>query len=243
MTAAFTDKVAVPRHVGIIMDGNGRWAKARQKQRLFGHQAGVRNVRQIVRDVADLGVEVLTLYSFSTENWARPKMEINMLFNLLSEYVHEDLCKLQQENVRVCIWGRRDQLPLHILDLLDDVEQSTAKNSGFVLNIAFNYGGRDEIIRAVQKLIHAGISADQINERLFETFLDSVSVTDVDLIIRTGGEKRISNFLLWQAAYAELVFTDVLWPDFTRTDLQAALREFGKRERRYGCLMTNESSP
>ena len=229
-----------PQHIAIIMDGNGRWAKSRGRPRLFGHQAGVKTVRSIVEDASEMGVKCLTLYSFSTENWSRPKAEIAALFGLLRKYVDDDLATLHDRNVRVRILGSRVGLKPDMLELLDKVEETTKGNTDFSLNIAFNYGGRDEILRATRAFaedIEAGkADAGELNEVKFETYLDSSGLPDPDLVIRTSGEKRISNFLLWQAAYAEFVFTDVLWPDFSKHDLQAAITSFQIRERRYGNL-------
>ena len=229
-----------PLHVAIIMDGNGRWAKARHRPRLFGHQAGVKTVRRIVEDAADMGIQHLTLYSFSTENWTRPKAEIAALFGLLKEYVESDLASLHKNNVRVRIIGRRDGLKPDLCRIIEKVETTTQNNSDFFLNIAFNYGGRDEILRAAQRAIQSGISSHELNSETFETHLDTHGLPDPDLVIRTSGEKRISNFLLWQAAYAEFVFTDVMWPDFTRRDLEQAIEEFQMRDRRFGNLTATE---
>ncbi len=222
------------------MDGNGRWAKARHRPRVFGHQAGVKTVRRIVEDAADLGVKYLTLYSFSTENWSRPKAEISALFGLLKEYVDADLDTLNQNGVRIRILGSREGLSDDLLQVVSKVENTTENNSKFYLNIAFNYGGRDEILRAVQKAARAGVDLKTITEPELERFMDTDGLPSPDLVIRTSGEKRISNFLLWQAAYAEFIFTDVFWPDFSRQDLEAAIQEFQNRERRFGNLKPAE---
>lgn len=227
-----------PRHIGIIMDGNGRWAKARRKPRVFGHRRGVQTVRQIVEDASEIGVECLTLYSFSTENWSRPRAEIQALFDLLRRYIDDDLHTLDERGVRVRILGSRTGLSADMLSMLDRVEETTRRNDKFFLNIAFNYGGRDEIVRAARAYardIASGIRKDNdLDEANFETYLDTYGLPVPDLIIRTSGERRISNFLIWQAAYAEFVFSDVLWPDFSREDLQSAIDEFTQRERRFG---------
>lgn len=232
----------LPGHIAIIMDGNGRWAKSRGRPRLFGHQAGVKTVRRIVEDASEIGIKCLTLYSFSTENWSRPKAEIAALFGLLRKYVEDDLQTLHDRNVRVRILGSRIGLKPDMLELLDRVEATTKDNTDFSLNIAFNYGGRDEILRAAHTFaadVAAGIAnTGELSEAKFETYLDSQGLPDPDLVIRTSGEKRISNFLLWQAAYAEFVFTDVLWPDFSKLDLQAAIESFQNRDRRFGNLAT-----
>ena len=228
----------LPLHIAIIMDGNGRWAKARHRPRVFGHQAGVKTVRKIVEDAADIGIKHLTLYSFSTENWARPKSEITALFNLLKTYVADDLDTLNANNVRVRVLGAREGIPLDLIDVIDGVERTTQDNHDFFLNIAFNYGGRDEMMRAIKKAAKTE-DMDNLSEDCLSSYLDTAGTPDPDIVIRTSGEKRISNFLLWQAAYAEFVFTDVLWPDFTRYDLEAAIEEFQSRNRRYGALDTD----
>ena len=230
----------MPAHIAIIMDGNGRWARARHRPRVFGHTQGVKTVRRVVEDASEIGVKCLTLYSFSTENWTRPKSEITALFNLLREYVESDLKTLDNRNVRVRILGSRSGLSADLLALISRVEETTKNNTDFNLNIAFNYGGRDELLRASAKASAAGFDLSKITEREFANYLDTADLPDVDLVIRTSGEKRISNFLLWQAAYAEFVFTDVLWPDFDVSDLKAAIAEFKLRNRRFGNLEPSE---
>ncbi|MEE9272274.1 MAG: isoprenyl transferase [Robiginitomaculum sp.] len=229
-----------PQHIAIIMDGNGRWAKARHRPRIFGHQQGVKTVRKIVESAADMGVQYLTLYSFSTENWSRPKAEITALFTLLKKYVADDLHTLNARGVRVRILGSRDGLSDDILTLLAKVEDTTKDNNKFFLNIAFNYGGRDEIVRAAKAMAKAvktgALAVDNVDEQSFARFLDTDGLPDPDLVIRTSGEKRISNFLVWQTAYAEFVFSDVLWPDFSEEDLAAAIYIFKTRNRRFGNL-------
>ena len=227
-------------HIAIIMDGNGRWAQARHRPRVFGHQAGVKTVRRIVEDAADLGVRYLTLYSFSTENWTRPKAEIAALFALLRQYVEDDLETLKKNNVRVRIIGSRTGLKSDLLNLIDRVENQTIENTEFHLNIAFNYGGRDEIIRAVAKAANAGVNISDMKETDLTSYLDTADIPEPDLVIRTSGETRISNFMLWQAAYAEFIFTDVLWPDFSKEDLVHAIAEYQTRERRFGNLNASE---
>ena len=229
-----------PLHIAIIMDGNGRWAQARHRPRVFGHQAGVKTVRRIVEDAADLGIKYLTLYSFSTENWSRPKAEIAALFALLKQYVADDLETLNENNVRVRILGSRTGLKPDLLELIERVEDRTKNNSEFHLNIAFNYGGRDEILRAFAKASEAGVDIAAMLETDVTAYLDTSDIPEPDLVIRTSGETRVSNFLLWQAAYAEFIFTDVLWPDFSKADLEAAIAEFQTRERRYGNLNASE---
>ncbi len=231
-----TYSATFPLHIAIIMDGNGRWAKARHRPRVFGHQAGVKTVRRIVEDAADLGIRYLTLYSFSTENWSRPKAEISALFGLLKEYVNADLDTLHSNGVRIRILGARDGLTDDLLKVVEKVENTTKDNSEFFLNIAFNYGGRDEIIRAIKAAADAGEDISEISEQKLEMFLDTAELPEPDLVIRTSGEKRTSNFLLWQSAYSEFIFTDVLWPDFSRDDLVAAINEYQSRERRFGSV-------
>ena len=227
----------VPRHVAIIMDGNGRWAKARGRPRAFGHSAGVEAVRKVVRAAGDAGVEALTLFSFSTENWRRPVEEVDALFDLLRRYVDADLDKLDRRGVRIRMIGRRQGLSADLQAIIDRAESRTADNDQFDLVIAFNYGGRDEVLRAMQRAAAAG-GLDAMTEAGFAAHLDTAGLPDPDLVIRTSGEHRLSNFLLWQAAYAELYFTDVLWPDFGAEELRAALSEYARRERRYGAVKT-----
>ena len=224
-----------PRHVAIIMDGNGRWAASRGRPRAFGHRKGVEAVREAVRAAGQLGVRYLTLFSFSTENWNRPAAEVEALFELLRRFVAADLDRLHAEGVRVRILGRREGLKEELLRLIESVETRTADNNAFFLNIAFNYGGRDEIIRAARRAAEAHDGDfSQLSETEFARYLDTADLPDPDLVIRTSGERRISNFLLWQAAYAEFVFMDVLWPDFDKSAFEDALSEYASRDRRYG---------
>ena len=224
-----------PQHVAIIMDGNGRWAASRGRPRAFGHRKGVEAVREAVRNAGELGVRYLTLFSFSTENWNRPAAEVEALFELLRRFVAADLDRLHAEGVRVRILGRREGLGEELLKLIGSVERQTAGNDRFFLNIAFNYGGRDEIIRAARLAAEAhGGDLSRVSEADFARYLDTADLPDPDLVIRTSGEHRISNFLLWQAAYAEFVFMDRLWPDFDKAAFEQALSEFASRDRRYG---------
>jgi undecaprenyl diphosphate synthase len=227
-----------PRHVAIIMDGNGRWAKARGRPRAFGHREGVEAVRRAVRAAGDLGIRHLTLFGFSTENWTRPAEEVDALFDLLRRFVDTDLEKLAAEGVRIRIIGRREGLSDDIAGIIRRAEARTRDNDCFHLTIAFNYGGRDELARAARRLaerVEVGeLSADKVDEAAFAGALDTAGLPDPDLLIRTSGEKRLSNFLLWQAAYAEFVFLDVLWPDFGAQQLAEAVDVFHARERRYG---------
>jgi undecaprenyl diphosphate synthase len=227
-----------PVHAAIIMDGNGRWAAARNLPRAEGHKAGVAAAKRAVEAARDLGLTHLTLYSFSTENWRRPAGEIRDLMGLLRQFIMEDLPTLKREGVVVKVIGDRDSLEPELRLLVSRAEQETRANTQFHLQIAFNYGGRDEIVRAARAAARAvkkgEIAAEAIDETSFSRFLDTSGAPDPDLVIRTSGEKRISNFLLWQAAYAEYVFLDVLWPDFDHEWFAAAIREFKGRERRFG---------
>lgn len=230
----------IPRHVAIIMDGNGRWAQSRGRPRAFGHSRGVEAVRATVQAAGDMGITQLTVFSFSTENWNRPAEEVGALFDLMARYVRADLASLDKKGVRIRILGRRDGLNDELLRIIEDAETRTQDNTAFQLNIAFNYGGRDEIVRATRTLgekIRCGqLDPEAIDEDVFSQALDTHDLDDVDLLIRTSGEMRISNFLLWQAAYAEMIFMDVLWPDFDGDHLRKALEEFSSRNRRYGGL-------
>jgi undecaprenyl diphosphate synthase len=218
------------RHVAIIMDGNGRWAKKRHLPRAVGHQRGVEAVRTLVRAARDMGLEALTLYAFSTENWRRPEDEIAALMGLLRRYIVADIDEFVENNIRLKIIGDYSALPADVVELIDGALARTAGNSGTWLVIALNYGGQDEIARAATKAAAKG----PITPATIEAELDTAELPPLDLLIRTSGEVRLSNFLLWQAAYAEMWFTDVLWPDFKPEHLQEALDAFVKRERRYG---------
>ena len=224
------------------MDGNGRWASARGLPRSVGHERGVEALRKTVEAAQDIGLTHLTVFSFSTENWRRPISEVNALFGLLKAYVKRDLERLSKAGVRVRVLGTREGLPQDILDLVERAETRTQDNTEFNLCIAFNYGGREEILRAAQKLVQAvqagEVSAGDLTEARFEDYLDTAKLPDPDLLIRTSGESRLSNFLIWQAAYSELVFMDVLWPDFSGEHLQQAIEIFQGRERRFGGLAT-----
>jgi undecaprenyl diphosphate synthase len=226
------------QHVAIIMDGNGRWAAARGLPRVKGHRAGVEAAKRAVEIARDLGVTMLTLYSFSTENWRRPAGEIADLLGLLREFILDDLPRLKQEGVKVRIIGDRDTLDRELKMLVARAESETEANSRFRLNIAFNYGGRDEIVRATRRIAAAAKSGaldpTAIDEATFSRFLDTADTPDPELVIRTSGERRISNFLLWQAAYSEYVFSEVYWPDFDRAHFAEALAEFRRRDRRFG---------
>jgi undecaprenyl diphosphate synthase len=225
-------------HVAIIMDGNGRWAKARGLPRALGHRAGVKALKATVAAAADQGIACLTVFGFSTENWSRPAQEVNDLMGLLKSFVDSDLDRLHQEGVRVRVLGRREGLGADILATIARAETLTQSNSQFLLQVAFNYGGRADITDAARHFaceVAAGrMAAQDLTEASFETFLSTALGPCPDLIIRTSGEKRLSNFLLWESAYAELVFQDVLWPDYGPEPLKAALAEFKTRQRRFG---------
>jgi undecaprenyl diphosphate synthase len=228
----------LPRHVAIIMDGNGRWAKLRHKQRVEGHRAGIASVRDVVETAARLGLQVLTLYAFSVENWKRPKTEVSTLMGLLKRYLRLELDTLLKNNIRFEVIGRSDDLSPEIREELARATQRTSGNTGLLFNIALNYGGRAEITDAVRRLVRdftaQGRSPDDIDETSLSSYLYTAGQPDPDLLIRTSGEMRISNFLLWQIAYAEIWVTDVLWPDFRRKHLLQAIADYQKRERRYG---------
>jgi undecaprenyl diphosphate synthase len=225
-------------HVAIIMDGNGRWAKARGLPRSLGHRAGVAALRRTVEGAADLGVKRLTVFGFSTENWRRPREEVSELLRLLRAYFHSDLARLAREGVRVRIIGRRTGLDSDILEMISDAEARTAANTRFHLQVAFNYGGRADIVdaaRAFAAAVERGEAcARDLDEAAFESRLATAGAPPPDLIVRTSGERRISNFLLWECAYAELVFQDVYWPDYGPEQLRAAIAEYLTRERRFG---------
>ena len=230
--------VAPPRHVAVIMDGNGRWAAARGLPRVAGHRAGAGAVRRTIESAAEQGVGWLTLYAFSSENWRRPTEEVSDLFGLLRHYVRQELAELDRQGVRLRVLGDRARLDRDIRAELERAEQTTARNTRLNLNIALSYGARDEIVaaaRAVAEAARAGrLDPAALDERGFEAFLSTAGMPDPDLVIRTSGEYRLSNFLLWQSAYAELLFSDVLWPDFGPDHFKAALAEYARRERRFG---------
>jgi undecaprenyl diphosphate synthase len=241
-----TSAIAVPRHVAIIMDGNGRWAAARGLPRVEGHRRGVEAVRRTVRAATDIGIQYLTIFSFSAENWTRPASEIGELMGLLRRFIRNDLADLHKANVRVRVIGEREGLAPDIARLLIEAEELTRQNDGLTMVVAFNYGARQEIVRAARRLaeeVAAGAlkSSDIDLDRLTQA-LDAPDLPDPDLIIRTSGEQRLSNFLLWQSAYAELVFVPTYWPDFDRAALEGAIREYQQRERRFGGLVAQTGS-
>jgi undecaprenyl diphosphate synthase len=241
-----TPEFAVPRHVAIIMDGNGRWAAARGLPRSEGHRRGVEALRRTVRAAGDLGIGILTIFSFSAENWSRPPSEIRDLMGLLRRFIRNDLAELKSNGVHVRVIGERGDLDPEIRKLLEEAEEMTKDNDKLTLVVAFNYGARQEIARAARRLaqeVAAGrLPVEAITAENIAARLDAPELPDPDLIIRTSGEQRLSNFLLWQAAYSELVFVPTYWPDFDRTALEAAITEYRRRERRFGGLIAQTGS-
>jgi undecaprenyl diphosphate synthase len=231
------DPEGVPRHVAIVMDGNGRWAERQGLPRTAGHAAGEEALYRVVDAAIDLGLPWLTVYGFSTENWSRPEEEVNYLMGLPGEVVARRMAELHERNVRVKVAGRRDgRVPERVLEHIDDAVNRTAANTGLTFCIAFNYGGRAEIVDAVRAIVAKGTSPDEVDEDLLREHLLVPDMPDPDVVVRTSGERRLSNFLLWQSAYAELVFVDTLWPDFGREGLIAAIEEYQARDRRFGGL-------
>jgi len=232
------DPKIVPQHVAIIMDGNGRWAKSRGLPRIVGHREGIASIEKVMSSAGSLGVKILTLYTFSTENWKRPKAEVDALFTLMEEYIDKKADKLKRDNVRLSVIGRIGGLPERIQEKLSRLIAETSGNSGLVLNLALNYGGRTEIVdacRAVLRDVASGaVRPDEINEERFSEYLYTKGLPDPDLMIRTSGEMRISNFLLWQLSYAEFYITQTLWPDFDGAEFEKAVKEYQDRIRRYG---------
>jgi undecaprenyl diphosphate synthase len=237
------DAGRIPAHIAIIMDGNGRWAQQRNLPRVVGHKAGVAAVRATVETCAQLGVGALTLYAFSVENWKRPRLEVETLWRLLRVYLHSELDLMMRHDIRFSAFGRLEALPAHVRAELEDVTGRTAGNRGLRLNLAINYGGRAELVDAVKALVKEVREDDvEITEQAISAHLYTAGLPDPDLLIRTSGEMRISNFLLWQIAYAELYVTETLWPDFTRAELLRAIVDYQKRDRRYGGLGSSNVS-
>lgn len=233
---------SIPRHIAIIMDGNGRWAKKRARNRIFGHHQGRETVRKIVEAAREVGIECLTLYTFSTENWTRSKVEVAGLMKLLQIVLTEELADLHSNGVKIIHLGEKEQLPGSVCRAIEKAEALTCDNNGMTLALAINYGGKRELLLAASSAAQACMNGeieprDLLNETVFEKHLQTDIITEPDLMIRTAGEKRISNFLLWKLAYSELYFTDVLWPEFTREDLLKALVSYQDRERRYGGVL------
>jgi len=226
----------VPTHVAIIMDGNGRWARERHLPRLAGHRAGVENLRRVLRASADFGIEYLTIYAFSTENWERPSIEVRGLMNILDDVIDRELVEMHENGVQLRHIGRLEGLRPELQEKVRHAVELTKDNTNLVLNVAWNYGGRDEIIHAVQGMIEDGVDPADIDEDLIHQYLFTSDSPDPDLVIRTSGEMRVSNFLIWQSAYSEWIFPDTLWPDFGPEELRAALWDYARRERRFGAV-------
>ena len=236
MSGTRLDPRAIPRHVAIIMDGNGRWAEARGRSRIEGHREGLESVRAVVRAAHELGVRVLTLYAFSLENWNRPKLEVDELMRLLDRYIESELDEVNRNGIRVRAIGRLERLPAAVQDKLRHAQERTRSNREMDLVFAVSYGGRAEIVDAARRAIREGIAADALDEATFGSLLYTAGQPDPDLLIRTSGEMRVSNFLLWQIAYAEIWVTDALWPDFRARHLLEAVSDYQKRDRRYGAV-------
>lgn len=232
----------IPTHVGIIMDGNGRWAQVRGFPRIEGHRVGAERAKEIIEVSAKLGIKCLTLYTFSTENWQRPRAEVSTLMKLLELYLKKELSILVEKDIVFKSIGEIWRLPENIQVLLRETEEKTASNTGMTLVIALSYSGRNEIIRAVKKIMNSGADPEGLTEKLFTRYLDTGGLPPPDLIIRTSGERRLSNFLLWQSAYAELYFTDTLWPDFDEEEFILAIQDFQGRERRFGALSARSNA-
>jgi undecaprenyl diphosphate synthase len=231
----------VPHHIGIIMDGNGRWARGRGRPVSFGHRAGVRAIKRVLEGCEELGVHVLSVYAFSTENWTRPRAEVRALMRLFHETMLREIDEMHRRGVRIVVSGRRDELSPRMRERIDEAIARTALNSNGVLNVCLNYGGRAEIVDAVRGLVADGVTAAGVDEEAISSRLYNPDLPDPDLIIRTAGERRVSNFLLWQAAYSEMLVTDTLWPDFDVVHLKAALADYAARVRRFGGRPDHES--
>ncbi len=239
VTSTNMEKItSLPRHVAIIMDGNGRWAEKRGLPRMEGHRAGVRNVRAIIKSLNNYGIEYVTLYAFSTENWNRPEDEVNGLFHLLEGVIGKEARALHKNRVRIRHVGSLDGLSTELKISINKAVSLTAGNKGMTLGVALNYGGREEILNAVRNLMSGNVRLEDIDEKIFGGYLYTADFADVDLVIRTGGEFRTSNFLIWQAAYSEYFFTPVLWPDFNEEELEKALLAYSQRQRRFGGLQS-----
>lgn len=235
MTGPLKDR-RLPQHVAIVMDGNGRWAAKRRKPRLYGHKQGALHTRDFVEMFAAYGIPYLTLYAFSTENWNRPKVEVDGIIRLLSENLDRAIEIANGQNIRIRHLGKEDRLPQEVQKKARAAIDLTRNNSGLTVNIAFNYGGRSEIVNAAQEIARRRVNPESVDESVFSGYLYTAGMPDPDLFIRTGGEMRLSNFLIWQSAYAELYFTPVLWPDFGRDEMEKALADYGRRQRRFGGL-------
>lgn len=235
-----TPDMNIPKHVAIILDGNGRWAKKNRKPRNFGHSEGSKNVERICKEAYNLGIEYITIYAFSTENWKRPEDEVKELMRLLKDYLKQSIKESKKNNMKVRIIGDVSVLSKDMQDSIVKLEEESSDNTGLNLQVAINYGSRDEIIRSMEKLLvdvkEDIVSLDDINEKTFNNYLDTAGIPDPDLLIRTSGEQRLSNFLLWQLAYSEFYFTEVFWPDFNKDELIKAIEFYNSRDRRFGAL-------
>lgn len=234
----------IPKHIAIIMDGNGRWAKEKGKKRTWGHREGSKVLQNICKDAYDLGVEYITVYAFSTENWQRPDEEVNFLMELLRQYLKDSIKNSKKDNMRVRVIGKKEGLPEDIINKINELENASMNYTGLKLQIALNYGGRDEILRAINQYVKdVKINdnvIDNIDEKSFSEYLDTKGIPDPELMIRTSGEIRLSNFLLWQLAYSEFYFTNKYWPDFNKNDLIEAIIDYNKKERRFGGLSSED---
>jgi len=230
----------IPRHVAIIMDGNGRWALKRRLPRLAGHKAGTENLRRIIKACVEFGISYLTIYAFSTENWGRPREEVQGLMRILEDVIDKELSELNDQGVQIRHLGRLDQLAPALQEKVMDAVDTTRSNTQLVLNVAFNYGGRDEIVHAIQQMLKDGVKPESVTPDLVSKYLYTVGMPDPDLIIRTSGELRISNFLIWQAAYSEWYVTPTFWPDFGKEEFRKALDEYASRDRRYGKVTSTD---
>ena len=233
-----TENLKIPQHIAIIMDGNGRWAKQKKMPRNYGHMQGSKRVEDICRAAHELGVKYLTIYAFSTENWSRPADEVKALMKILRDYLKESVKKASENNMRVRVIGDRERLDEDIRASIEHLEEVSAGNTGLNFQIALNYGGRDEMLRAIRRIAaeckDGQLAVDDIDEKLFASYLDTSDIPEPDFMIRTSGEQRLSNFLLWQTAYSEFYFPEVLWPDFDKKELKKAIEEYTKRDRRFG---------
>ena len=226
--------LTIPRHIAIIMDGNGRWARAQGRPASFGHRAGVRAIKRVLQGCEDLGVHALSVYAFSTENWTRPRAEVRALMRLFHETMQREIDEMHRRGVRILVSGRREELSLRMRDRIEEAMARTRNNTNGILNVCLNYGGRAEIVDAVRKLVKDGVASSEVDESAISARMYQPELPDPDLIIRTAGEHRVSNFLLWQGAYSEMYVSETLWPDFDATDLKTALDDYASRVRRFG---------
>jgi undecaprenyl diphosphate synthase len=244
--AYMIDRTGIPRHIAFIMDGNGRWARERRLPRALGHREGVKRVREITSACLDLGVQVVTYFAFSTENWNRPKPEVSVLMRYFDHFLKEEIQVLQKKNIRLLFIGKRSPLPEYLQKRMKQAQHDTRHNTGIIMVVALNYGSRSEILDAAKRFAAAVLKGekrpDDLDEDLFSSFLYTAGLPDPDLLIRTSGEMRISNFLLWQLSYAEFYFAKKYWPDFSREDLEKAIREYQRRERRFGAVDVNKKN-